>query len=329
MAIGMDAKISVIVPVYNVASYIRECLQSIAQQTFREYEVWMIDDGSTDESGRIAQEYADTYEHFYLLHKENGGLSSARNAGLKYAKGEYVCFVDSDDYITHDYLEKLYTTAHDTDADMVIADYREVDELGHALMKKLGQPPKAGSMDKEKLLMSLTSVGECHYATTVVVAWNKLVRTNLMQRHLYPEGVLHEDEFVIMPLLMECSHVEWIDDVVYAYRQRNGSIMQDETAAMRHLQVLSAYRERIDLCRKLQMPVLEKAMKRAYFWNIEIWYYLMRRKYNVPVSKLRRIFSKRMWNALIRFHRVLGKRKTLEYVIFAISPEYYLEKYFK
>ena len=329
MEIGMDAKISVIVPVYNVAPYIRECLQSIARQTFREYEVLMVDDGSTDESGSIAQEYADTYEHFYLIHKENGGLSSARNAGLKHAKGEYVCFVDSDDYITHDYLEKLYARAQETNADMVIADYREVDELGHALIKKLGEAPKTGRMDREKLLMALTSVGECHYATTIIVAWNKLVRTELMRKHPYPKDVLHEDEFVIMPLLLECNHVEWLDEVVYAYRQRKGSIMQDSEAAMKHLQVLTAYRERIDLCRKLQMPELNNAMKRAYFWNIEIWYYLMRRKYNIPSQKLRKTFSKRMWGALICYHGILGKRKTLEYISFAISPEYYLENYFK
>ena len=104
----MDVRISVIIPIYNVERYIRECLQSVARQSFSAYEVLMVDDGSTDRSGRIAQEYADRYSRFRLIHKENGGLSSARNAGLEQAKGMYVCFVDADDYITEDYLCRLY-----------------------------------------------------------------------------------------------------------------------------------------------------------------------------------------------------------------------------
>ena len=217
----MDVRISVIIPIYNVERYIRECLQSVARQSFSAYEVLMVDDGSTDQSGRIAQEYADRYSRFRLIHKENGGLSSARNAGLEQAKGMYVCFVDADDYITEDYLCRLYEKAEETNADMVIADYREVEEQGNIIVKELGQPPRQGCMNRRQLLWALTSVGECHYATTVVVAWNKLIRREIMCRHFFPEGRLHEDEYVIMPLLLECGHVEWIDEVVYLYRQRH------------------------------------------------------------------------------------------------------------
>ena len=325
----MDVKVSVIIPIYNVELYVRECLESVEKQSFTDYEVLMVDDGSTDQSGKIAQEYADRYESFRLLHKENGGLSSARNAGLEQAKGTYVCFVDADDYISEDYLQKLYTRAAATDADMVIADYREVDEQGHVYIKELGQAPPDGCMDRRKLLRALANVGECHYATAVVVAWNKLIRTDIMRSHLFPEGKLHEDEFVIMPLLLACEHVEWIPDVVYLYRQRQGSIMQNADAAMRHLDVLQAYKMRIKLCRDSQEPQLMKAFERAYFWNMEIWYYLLRTRYGVESSRLHGIFSRRMWGALLRYHHVFGKRKTMEYVIFAISPEYYLKKYFK
>ena len=325
----MDVRISVIIPIYHVERYIRECLQSVARQSFSAYEVLMVDDGSTDQSGRIAQEYADRYSRFRLIHKENGGLSSARNAGLEQAKGMYVCFVDADDYITEDYLCRLYEKAEETNADMVIADYREVEEQGNIIVKELGQPPRQGCMDRRQLLWALTSVGECHYATTVVVAWNKLIRREIMCRHFFPEGRLHEDEYVIMPLLLECGHVEWIEEVVYLYRQRQGSIMQSAETAMRHLKVLRTYQNRIALCRQLQEPELLRAFKRAYFWNIEIWYYLMRTRYGVESSRLYGVFSRRMWGALLRYHHVFGRRKTMEYVIFAISPEYYLNQYFK
>ena len=158
----MDVRISVIIPIYNVERYIRECLQSVARQSFSAYEVLMVDDGSTDQSGRIAQEYADRYSRFRLIHKENGGLSSARNAGLEQAKGMYVCFVDADDYITEDYLCRLYEKAEETNADMVIADYREVEEQGNIIVKELGQPPRQGCMNRRQLLWALKSVRECH-----------------------------------------------------------------------------------------------------------------------------------------------------------------------
>ena len=217
--------ISVVVPIYNLAEFLPKCLDSLLNQTFLNYEIILVDDGSMDESPSMCDKYAELYEKVSVVHKKNGGLSSARNAGLEQAKGMYVCFVDADDYITEDYLCRLYEKAEETNADMVIADYREVEEQGNIIVKELGQPPRQGCMDRRQLLWALTSVGECHYATTVVVAWNKLIRREIMCRHFFPEGRLHEDEYVIMPLLLECGHVEWIEEVVYLYRQRQGSIM--------------------------------------------------------------------------------------------------------
>lgn len=322
--------ISVVVPVYNVEDYIEECLKSIEKQSFTSYEVILVDDGSKDFSVRIAQGYVDRLDKWKLVHKENGGLSSARNAGIAEAKGEYICFVDSDDFLAQDYLQKLYEAAMLYQADLVISDYHEVDALGQDSDKDKGKVLyQQGIVEREEILDALTYVGGNHFATAVVVAWNKLIRTDIMKRFSYPEGVLHEDEFIIMPLLLACDRVTWIQDDLYAYRQREGSIMQDEKNAVRHLQVLDAFEERIRLSKDVGNEALTRKLKMAYFWDIEVWYYFMRTKYKLPWHKLYGFFTKRMWKALFRYGDVWWKRKLMEYVIFACMPEYYLKHFYK
>lgn len=325
-----DICISVIVPIYNVEEYLAECLRTIEEQSFASYEVILVNDGSTDSSVEIAKTFVDRNANWHLIHKENGGLSSARNAGIAEAKGEYICFVDSDDYITSDYLQKLYEAARQYQADIVIADYHEVDAVGQDLAKDKGKELyQQGLISQADALDALTWVGACHYATAIVVAWNKLIRTDIMKKFKYPEGVLHEDEFLIMPLLLACDRIVWIQDDVYAYRQREGSIMQDEKLAFRHLQVLDAFEERIHLCEQLDKEALWRQLKKAYFWNIEVWYYFMRTKYKLPWYKLYGFFTRRMWGALLRYGHVWGKRKFAQYIVFACAPEVYLKHIYK
>lgn len=322
--------ISMIIPVYNVASFLRDCLESVEAQSFTDYEVILVNDGSTDESTMIAQEYVDKHENWKLIHKENGGLSSARNVGIASARGKYICFVDSDDYIAPDYLQKLYEGAVKHDADMVIADYHEVDHLGQDLKKDKGTALyQQGLIDKLEALHALTYVGDYHFATAVVVAWNKLIRTDIMKLFSYKEGVLHEDEFLIMPLLLSCDKIVWLEDEIYFYRQREGSIMQEQKQAFRHLKVLDAFEERIQLSKAVGDKVLIRKLKMAYFWDIEVWYYFMRTKYKVPWYKLYMFFAGRMWGALLKYGNVWWKRKIVEYAIFALAPEMYLKIIYK
>lgn len=322
--------ISVVVPVYNVEEYIEACLKSIEKQSFTSYEVILVDDGSKDSSVRVAQGYVDRLDNWKLVHKENGGLSSARNAGIAEAMGEYICFVDSDDFLSQDYLQKLYEAAIQYQADLVVADFHEVDAIGQDLGKDKGKELyQQGIVEREEILNALTYVGGNHFATAVVVAWNKLIRTDIMKRFSFPEGVLHEDEFIIMPLLLSCDKVVWIQDDLYAYRQREGSIMQDEKNAVRHLQVLDAFEERIRLSKEVGNEALTRKLKMAYFWDIEVWYYFMRTKYKLPWHKLYGFFTRRMWKALFRYGDVWWKRKLMEYVIFACMPEYYLKHFYK
>ena len=118
--------ISVIVPVYNVETYLKECLDSLLAQTCEDLEVIMVDDGSTDSSGRVCEEYAACYDHFHVIHKENQGLGMARNTGLQYVTGDYVTFLDSDDYLAPDCLERLYETLEAEQADYCKCGFKRV-----------------------------------------------------------------------------------------------------------------------------------------------------------------------------------------------------------
>ena len=122
-------KISVIVPVYNVEDYLRKCLDSLVNQDFKDYEIIVVNDGSPDNSWDIILEYEEKYSKIIrAFKKENGGLSSARNFGLEKAKGKYVCFIDSDDYVSLDFLSKLYNKAIEEDADIVASDFEMFNE---------------------------------------------------------------------------------------------------------------------------------------------------------------------------------------------------------
>ena len=120
----MESLISVIIPVYNTESYVRVCLESLVEQTYTNFEVIMIDDGSTDNSGEICQEYTERDSRFHYYRKENGGVSSARNLGIEYSRGNYLTFVDSDDWVEEDYLEVLYNAIIDESAGVSVSTYK-------------------------------------------------------------------------------------------------------------------------------------------------------------------------------------------------------------
>ena len=119
--------ISIVVPIYNVEKYLRQCLDSILDQTYEHFECLLINDGSPDNSADICKEYVDKDARFHYFEKENGGLASARNFGIKYSKGKYITFIDSDDWVESDYLEVLYSKIKEYNTDFVISSYKKFD----------------------------------------------------------------------------------------------------------------------------------------------------------------------------------------------------------
>lgn len=210
-------EISIIVPVYKVEKYLSKCVDSILAQTFTDFELILVDDGSPDSCGKICDEYALKDSRIKVIHKENGGLSDARNAGIAVAKGEYLGFVDSDDYIAPDMYELLYRLIRENDADISICDAVLVDE-----------ETEVNYVDSEKkyILERESALKEMIFKRLFAVnAWNKLYKKELFSDTLYPKGMLYEDLAITYKLIDKTKRLVYIPAKKYAYVQRKGSIM--------------------------------------------------------------------------------------------------------
>lgn len=206
--------ISVIVPVYNAEKYIYRCIDSILLQSFHDFEILLIDDGSTDNSGKICDEYALKDSRIKVFHKKNGGVSSARQFGIEKASGEYTIHIDSDDWIDADMLNDLYNTAKLENADMVICDYFQIDSKGTKYCKQ--QP---SSLDPYKVIFELFQQlhGSC---------WNKLIKSVCYNEHgiKFPTGVnILEDKVFIIQSCYFMQKIAYLNKAYYHYDRCNES----------------------------------------------------------------------------------------------------------
>lgn len=204
-----NLKISVIVPIYNMEQLMRKCLDSILAQTFREYECLLIDDGSTDSSSAICDEYAAKDSRFKAFHKPNGGLSDARNYGLAKSIGEYTIFFDPDDWVDADCLKDLYAKAQDVDADMVMCDVYYNDKYSQRYSK---MEPTA--LDNYSVIQDLLN-NKIHGFT-----WNKLLRRKLYNDYKisYPKGIYGcEDLYTMCELLKNDIKIAYLPKAYYHY----------------------------------------------------------------------------------------------------------------
>lgn len=216
--------ISVIVPVYKVEEYLNKCVDSILTQTYRKLEIILVDDGSPDNCPTICDEYAKCDRRVIVIHKENGGLSDARNAGIEIARGEYIGFVDSDDCILPDMYEKLYNALKMNDADMSICNYLKVDKNGSVRYSDRKSHMKTEVITPKEAMEKLF---EEHIGCYVTV-WNKLYNRNILENLRFEKGRLHEDEFFVHHAFGKCKKIACIEDGCYLYLQRNDSIMGNE-----------------------------------------------------------------------------------------------------
>ena len=204
------AKVSVIVPIYNVEKFLSKCLDSLVNQTLDDIEIILVNDGSTDNSGNIAKEYKDKYsDKIIYFEKENGGLSDARNFGIPYTKGEYIAFLDSDDYIEEDAYEKMYEKAKKEDADYIECDF-------------IWEYPNKQIFDKRIEYIDKKDM----VAKVRVVAWNKLIKRELIIKNniTFPKGLRYEDIEFTYKLIPFLEKVSYIDKPFVHYVQRKNSI---------------------------------------------------------------------------------------------------------
>lgn len=220
--------ISVVVPVYNVERWLPACVDSLLCQDFTDFELILVDDGSPDGCGAICDEYAKKDERVRVIHRPNGGLSAARNSGIAEARGRYIAFVDSDDWVAPDYLSRMYQAAEAQQADLVVCGVEDTPDSGERLAEpSLTCPEKEGLFTGRELIGCF--FGPC--STYYTVAWNKLYRAELWKELRYPEGMIHEDDAVAPQLYADCRRVVCLAEPLYFYRLREGSICRTGVSA--------------------------------------------------------------------------------------------------
>ncbi len=216
--------VSVIVPVYGVEKFLPACLASLQAQTFTDYELILVDDGSPDGCGALCDAWAAAHPNAAVIHQKNQGLSGARNTGIAAAKGRYLAFIDSDDLVRPAFLQALYEACEQSGADMALCGVEDVAEDASPLPEPALSLPKAGCYAGCALLEQFYAPG----AQSYTVAWNKLYRRELWQTLRYPLGKLHEDDAVAHRLFFAAQKVCCIAEPLYCYRLRAGSICHTE-----------------------------------------------------------------------------------------------------
>ena len=213
--------VSIVIPVYNVEKYLEECLESIKNQTYKNFEALLVDDGSTDSSGTICDRYAIIDERFKVIHKENGGAASARNMALKIAKGEYITFVDSDDYVELNFLHELVTNVDD--CDIVQCNEKVVYKNKKINMDTI----KSETYNKVEFLEVYLNNWMCS------LLHNKLFKRNVINNISFEEGHIVDDEYFTYLCVLQSKKIKQIDNVLYNYRMRKTGVMRNEMTVHR------------------------------------------------------------------------------------------------
>lgn len=243
----MNDLVSVIVPIYNVENYLNKCIESIRNQSYKNLEIILVDDGSPDNCGVICEEYTKADSRIKVIHKSNGGLSDARNCGIEASTGEYLLFVDSDDFIHMDMIRILYEGLKAKNAKVSVCSYQcvEEDEI-ISYSENYSDTVQPILMTKEHLYDSKYYINK---RVEFIVAWNKLYHRSLFEEVRYPKGKVHEDEFTTYKLLYYAKEVVYIDAPLYFYVQRKSSIMGQKIGEKRLL-ILDAISERMTFYRE-------------------------------------------------------------------------------
>ena len=247
---NIDTKISILVPVYNVQNYLPRCLDSLLAQTLQEIEIILIDDGSTDKSGEMCDEYAAKHSRVRVIHQPNAGLSAARNTGLKAAKGKYVLFVDSDDYIDLQSGEKLYSIATKYDCDIVRGNSWSINEQKKHPYKPVPvfDTPVSG---KQFLQIGLSRGGVSMCAPFALYKRELLIKNEL---YFYP-GILHEDELWTPQVYLKAQRVCAENEYFYYHWTRENSITGSSWTEKRKSDLLFVCEQLYPLYQKLQAPL--------------------------------------------------------------------------
>lgn len=310
-------KISIVVPIYNVESYVEKCIESILNQSFNDFDLILVDDGSTDRCGEICDTYAIKDIRVKVVHKKNGGLSSARNAGIEIAQGKYIAFVDGDDFIHKDMYKILYNEIIQNDSDIVICDFKKVYNENDIIdTMENGKSINLNNIDALNMLYS-------DKGAEFTVAWNKLYKKELFNDIKYEEGKIHEDEFIAHKLLYKAQKITYVSKQLYNYIQRENSIV-NSMFNVKKLDAVYAFSERKLFFKEIKNKKLQYQAEYNYIkYFFENYYRAKRNLGNVDeeLDRLKKNFIASIYTLLKNPY--FNYKEKIAWVLFIINPKLY------
>lgn len=312
------ALISVIVPIYNIVEWLPRCVNSIRKQTYRNLEIILIDDGSTDNSGAMAEKFALEDKRVRVFHKENGGVSSARNLGIEKARGEYIGFVDSDDYIEPEMYERLISVVLQENLLMAQISRDELDEQGNRMADVCTPPEEPELWESDRFMRELLlHRGDCSFCT-------KLTHASLLKEERFPEGELNEDFRLLVNLLTKIPAVAVLPEQDYHvfYRYGSNTRTRNKEEFPRVFTDIVNNADRVERIVEKEYPDLkEEAIRFALYQRLD---YLL----HIPISMMKRenTFYVQVCSYLkhhrkeIRSNPYLTKKNRQYLLLFSVAP---------
>lgn len=314
----MDPIISIIVPIYNVGKYLPRCIESILNQTFNNFELILVNDGSTDNSGVVCDDYAKKDTRIKIVHKSNGGVSSARNAGLYVAKGEYIGFVDPDDYIDKNMYEKLYRLCVDNNSDIAICRFnREIN----------GKIQNKESTEEIIELNNMEAMNELFKGNLYRFSLcNKLFSKKCFNDVLFPEERIHEDLSTTYKLFDNSKKTVYINYCGYIYVRRENSILTS-TYNEKRLQAFIAWDEIIEFIDKNYYEIIEQVIATFTYWCVDNILYILNqvnnsKKKNNYLNIIQKYTTK--YYIYIKRNNILSRSYKLRIRIFNINYKLFI-----
>ena len=303
--------ISVVVPIYNVSKYLPKCIESILHSTYKNLEVILVDDGSTDECPTICDDYAKKDSRIKVIHKKNGGLSDARNKGLDIATGEYISFIDSDDYIDADLYESVIKEFDENIDVVVFGRYIE-----YETKTDISIPDKNCVMTGKDALIDLAS-----FKGFDMAAWDKIYKRSIIGNLRFPFGKKNEDYYLTYKLLDNAKNVKFIQKPFYHYVQRQNSISRGKSICF---DAVDGSIEEVDYIRKKYPELIDVALTNQFFAYVCIYNVAIRQKIKVTSEqkKIIKLNSLELLNSVLK-NTYLGSSKKIQALLFTISLPLY------
>lgn len=309
----MDEMITVIIPVYNVEEYLHQCINSVCKQTYTNLQIIIVNDGSTDSSKNICEQYADKDDRILLINKENFGQASARNIALENVKGNYICFLDSDDIMKNDMIEKLYTIQKKTKADIVACGFQKFEnniniDINNDIFQK--------KYSKEDALLDI-----CMDKYLKTYVWNKLFDKDLFLNRHFEEGRIFEDTALVAYIVAQAKTIVYTNEKLYYYRMRENSTVR-QYSKKRYLDELWAYNQQLNLmsryCYKGEKWIECKIAE--IIRDLIDYNYIQ--KNDLLVTNMKQIYRKNLW--LILTNKSFSKGTKMAAILNTFSVNIYI-----